>query len=454
MEPPEGKTERTLGLATVSTKQGRIAELARRKPDDALTTLAHHMDIEWLHEAYRRTRKDGALGIDGVSAVDYEQNLAENLTKLLEKAKEGSYFAPPVRRKHIPKAGKPGDTRPIGIPCFEDKVLQRAVVMLLEPIYEVEFVDGSHGFRPKRSPHTALRALDDHLMAMHGGWLIELDIRKYFDTIDHRRLMDIVRQRVRDGVVLRLISKWLHAGVMEDGAVWYPEAGTPQGGVLSPLLANVFLHEVLDQWFEETVKPRLRGTGVFIRFADDAVMAFSEEDDALRVMAVLPKRFEKFGLTLHPEKTRILAFRRPPRYGSGSGGGAKLSPRSFDFLGFTHYWARSRKDTWIIKRHTAKDRLSRKLREISDWCRNARHEPLKKQFAMLARKLRGHYAYFAVTFNMEYLRLFRDRVISIWRKWLGRRSQRAVYSWEHFERLERRYRLPFPTILHWWWTTK
>jgi group II intron reverse transcriptase/maturase len=450
MEPPEGKTEGTSSLDTVSTKQGRIAELAQKMPDAALTTLAHHMDVEWLFEAFRRTRKDGALGIDGVSAEAYEQNLLENLTKLLGRAKDGSYFAPPVRRKNIPKAGRPGDTRPIGIPCFEDKVLQRAVVMLLEPLFETQFLECSHGFRPQRSPHTALKALREHLMPMHGGWLIELDIRKYFDTIDHHLLMAVVRQRVRDGVVLRLIGKWLHAGVMEEGALWYPEAGTPQGGVLSPLLANVFLHEVLDQWFERTVKPRLRGVGVLVRFADDAVLAFSNQADAQRVMAVLPKRFSKFGLTLHPEKTRVLPFRRPPFHGLGPRGGRTSPPRTFDFLGFTHYWARCRKG-WVIMLKTARDRFARKLRDIADWCRLHNHEPVREQFAKLVQKLRGHFAYFAVPFNMKYLWRFRERVRAIWRKWLGRRSQRAVRSWEHFLRLERRFRLPFPALLHPWW---
>src|SRR5215467_10657180 len=256
---------------TVSTKQERIARLAKQSPQMAFTSLAHLMDMDWLKEAYRRTRKDGAVGVDGVTADEYEQDLEGNLQRLLDRAKSGTYQAPPVRRVHIPKGGSATETRPLGIPTLEDKVLQRAVVMLLEPIYEQDFLDCSYGFRPGRSAHQALQAWRDQLMAFGGGWVIELDVERFFDTLDKAQLRAFLRHRVRDGVVLRLIGKWLNAGVLEDGAVWYPEAGTPQGGVLSPLLANIFLHEVLDVWFERDIKPRLKGQAVLIRYADDSV---------------------------------------------------------------------------------------------------------------------------------------------------------------------------------------
>ena len=275
------------------------------------TSLGHLIDLDWLKEAFHRTRKDGAVGVDGQDGEDYAANLEGNLKSLLERAKSGTYQAPPVRRVQIPKAGSATETRPLGIPTFEDKVLQRAVVMVLETIYEQDFKPCSYGFRPDRSAHQALESLWKQTMAMGGGWIVDVDIRKFFDTIDHGHLRDFLKRRVRDGVLLRLIGKWLNAGVLEAGRLTRPEAGTPQGGVISPLLSNIVLHAVLDDWFEREVQPRLKGRSFLIRYADDFVMGFACEEDARRVMAVLPKRFEKYGLTIHPEKTRLVPFERP-----------------------------------------------------------------------------------------------------------------------------------------------
>ncbi len=277
----------------VSTKQQRIAELARQSPEMGFTSLAHLINIDWLMEAYRRTRKDGAVGVDGQTGEDYAANLKDNLQSLLDRAKSGTYQAPPVRRVHIPKGGSATETRPLGIPTFEDKVLQRAVVMVLEAIYEQDFTDCSYGFRPGRSAHQALDALWKKTMAMGGGWILDVDIRKFFDTIDHAHLRDFLKRRIRDGVLIRLIGKWLNAGVLENGCVTHPETGSPQGGVVSPLLSNLFLHYVLDDWFEREVQPRLKGESFLIRYADDFVMGFAHETDARRVLAVLPKRFAK-----------------------------------------------------------------------------------------------------------------------------------------------------------------
>ena len=253
----------------VSTKQRRIAELAKQSPEMAFTSLAYFMDIDWLFEAYRRTRKDKAAGVDGVTAAEYEQDLEGNLQWLLDRAKSGSYRAPPVRRVYIPKGTSKTEVRPIGIPTLEDKVLQRGVVMLLEPIYEHDFLDCSYGFRPRRSAHHALKSLWKQTMAMRGGWILEVDIRKFFDHLGHEHMRAFLQHRVRDGVLKKLIHKWLKAGVMEDGSVSYPDSGSPQGGVVSPILSNIFLHYVLDRWFEEEVKPRLAGHAFLIRFADD-----------------------------------------------------------------------------------------------------------------------------------------------------------------------------------------
>ena len=444
-EPSEGKMVETLSLETVSTKLERIAKLAKSAPNMPLTTLAHHIDVEWLREAYRHTRKDGAVGIDGQNGREYGQDLENNLLSLLNRAKSGAYRAPPVRRVHIPKGN--GETRPLGIPTFEDKVLQRAVVMLLEAVYEQEFLDCSYGFRPHRSAHQALDVLHNTATRIAGGWVIELDIRKYFDTIDHERLREVLRQRVRDGVILRLIGKWLNAKVMEDGALRSYESGTPQGGVVSPLLANIFLHTVLDVWFEREVKPRLRGRTTLVRYADDAVILFEYEDDARRVMNVLPKRFERYGLTLHPDKTRLVPFKRPdrvkPRRDDGESGPGVSGPSSFDFLGFTVHWGKSLAGKWVVRERTAKDRFRRGLHRFFEWCRMHRHDALEEQRKALNKKLRGHYDYYGRIGNRGRLWDFLSRAVRAWWKALRRRSQRRL-TWEAMHRLLRRYPLLQP----------
>jgi RNA-directed DNA polymerase len=430
----------TLGPEDISTRLDRVAKLAREKQELVLTTLAHHIDESFLVEAYRRTRKDGAPGIDKQTAEDYAAHLQENLRVLLERFKSGAYRAPPVRRVQIPK-GDGRKTRPIGIPTFEDKVLQKAVTMLLESVYEQDFMDCSYGFRPGRSAHQAIQALWDGLMFVDGGWVLEADIEAFFDTVEHHQLRVFLDQRVRDGVLRRAIDKWLAAGVMQDGHLWYPDSGTPQGGVLSPLLANIYLHEVLDKWFEKEVKPRLRGEAILIRYADDFVVVFSREDDARRVMDVLPKRFGKYGLRLHPEKTRLIDFRRP-------NGPDRPRGRSFDLLGFRHFWDRSRMGKWVVRRKTAPSSFTRALRKVAEWCKRWRHLPIKTQHLALTRKVRGHYAYFGITGNARALQRFLNSAERAWRKWLDRRSQRARMKWEKFSRLLKRYPLPPARVVH------
>jgi len=430
----------------VLTKQERIAALAKQSPQMAFTSLAYLMDIDWLKEAYRRTRKDGAVGVDGVTADEYEQDLEGNLQRLLDRAKSGTYQAPPVRRVHIPKGGSSTETRPIGIPTLEDKVLQRAVVMLLEPIYEQDFSDCSYGFRPGRSAHKALTSFRDQLMGGRGGWVLEVDIRKFFDNLDHGHLRTFLQLRVRDGVLLRLIGKWLNAGVMEDGSVSYPDAGSPQGGVVSPLLSNVFLHYVLDQWFEQEVKPRLRGRAFLIRYADDFVIGFREYHDAQRVMEVVPKRFGKYGLTVHPTKTKLVPF-RPPSSTTNEQEAPHDRPGTLDLLGFTHYWGLSQRGYWVVKLKTASDRFSRAVRSMDSWCQVNRHLSLKEQQQKLNEKLRGHYAYYGVTGNSAALSRFLHEVECRWRKWLYRRNRLRSLNWSMFRRLLQRYPLaPVRTV--------
>jgi len=336
----------------------------------------------------------------------------------------------------------------LGVPTFEDKVLQRAVVMVLEAIYERDFKDCSYGFRPERSAHQALESLWQKTMATGGGWIVEVDIRKFFDTIDHGHLRELLKRRVRDGVLLRLIGKWLNAGVLEDGCVTHPETGSPQGGVVSPMLSNVFLHYVLDDWFERDVQPRLKGHSFLIRFADDFIMGFTCEEDARRVMDVLPKRFEKYGLTIHPEKTRLVPFERPSDRPPRRATSTRVPAGSFDLLGLTHYWGRSRRGYWVVKRKTSKSRLSRGFAAVAQWCRTNRHHALAFQQHTLSQKLRGHFAYYGITGNASALSRFRSGVVELWRKWLGRRHRGGEIAWERMHRLLKRYPLPPAIVVH------
>jgi group II intron reverse transcriptase/maturase len=326
----------TLRSPTVTTKLQRLAEQAKHNPERVFTNLAHLIDVDFLHEAYRRTSKSSAAGIDGVTAKQYAEHLDENLQDLHGRLRSGRYQAAPVVRVWIEK--EDGGRRPIGKPAFEDKIVQRAVAMLLEAIYEQDFSDCSYGFRPGRSPHHALRDLRTHCMEEGIGWIVDADVSGYFDSIDRTHLREVLRRRVNDGSIMRLIGKWLRAGVREEGVLHYPETGVVQGGVISPVLANVLLHHVLDEWFEREVQPRLKGRSFLTRFADDWIIGCELETDAQRLMAVLPKRFARFGLSPHPEKTVLIRFRKPTtRKGPGDGNG------TFDFLGLTHYWTRSRR---------------------------------------------------------------------------------------------------------------
>jgi group II intron reverse transcriptase/maturase len=414
----------------------------------AFTTLAHHIDIEWMRTAHGHTRKDGAVGVDGQTAEEYEANLESNLQDLLDRAKSGTYVAPPVRRVHIPKAGSATETRPLGIPTFEDKILQRAVLMVLEPVYETDFLDVSHGFRPGRGAHGALDSLWRQEMKLGGGWIVDVDLRKFFDTIDRGHLREFLKRRVRDGVILRLIGKWLNAGVLDEGVLTIPDEGTPQGGVISPLLANIYLHYVLDEWFEEEVRPRLEGGAFVIRYADDFVIGVAREDDARRIMEVLPKRMSKYGLTVHPEKTRLVRFQPPRAACSATEERDSPEPTTFDFLGFTHYWGRSRQGAWVVKRRTAASRLKRALSALSEWCRKNLHLPIKEQHQKLSQKLRGHYGYYGIIGNFYGLLEFRETARGIWRRHLSRRRRDGEVTWAEFLRMEKRYNLPRARVVH------
>ena len=425
----------------ISTQLQQIAAQARNQPERVFTSLAHLMDKDFLREAYRRTRKDGAPGLNGVKAKDYAIHLEDNLDSLYQRLKGGHYVAPPIKRVWIDKDG--GKKRPIGIAEFEDKIVQKAVSMLLGAVYEEDFHAFSHGFRQGHSAHQALKEIRDNCMKHGIHWLIDADISGFFDNIDKGLLRGIVKQRVNDGGLMRLIGKWLNAGVVEGDVMSYSEKGTPQGGTISPVLANIYLNHVLDDWFVKDVRPRMKGYCFLVRFADDFIIGCQYEEDARRIMNVLPKRFDRFGLTIHPEKTKLMAFGRPA-YGEG----VRRGETTFDFLGVTHYWAKSLQGRWVIKRKTARKKARKAIVAMRTWCRNNRHKPLLWQYKILASKLRGHFQYFGIRCNMRAMEAVRHFVIRGWRYWLSRRSHKSAIPWEQFEKWLETYPLPTPRIVH------
>jgi group II intron reverse transcriptase/maturase len=342
---------------------------------------------------------------------------------------------------YIPKAGSGNEKRPIGIPTYEDKILQRAIVKAIEPILEREFYDFSYGFRPGKSAHKALERLWKESMNMNGGYVIDMDISKYFDTIDHGFLSEMISRRVSDGVITRVIGKWLNAGVMEGDRREYPGKGTPQGGVISPLLSNLFLHEVVDDWFVKVVQPRMRGKASMVRYADDAVILCELKEDAERIYKVLGARFEKYGLKIHPEKTRLLDFTKP-RDGQSKGNS------SFTFLGFTHYWTKSRKGKWMVGRKTDSKRFRRAISAISAWCKTNRIQSMRKQWETLKLKISGHYAYYGISLNFRSISEFYVRVQTVWLKWLNRRGGKRSRNWVSFNDYLKDWPLPRPGIMH------
>jgi RNA-directed DNA polymerase len=417
----------------------KVAERAKRDPEGSLRSLAHLIDVSALERAFRRIRKDAAVGVDGVTKEQYGQELSKNLHELHERMKAMTYRHQPIRRVHIPK--DEGKTRPIGVSSMEDKIVQEALREILEVAYEPQFRDVSHGYRPRRSAHDALRALNGPLVRGEVRFVLEADITSFFDSIDRKMLMEMLQERIADGNLLRLIGKCLHVGILEGTELSEPEAGTVQGSVLSPILGNVYLHHVLDTWYERAVKPRMRGRTTLVRYADDFVICFECEDDAKKVMAVLGPRFERFGLKLHPEKTRLFPF-HPPNRADGDG----QEGRTFDFLGFTLYWRRTRAGRWMPAFKTRKARLRRAIKAAEEWCRRHRHKSVKDQHATLKRKLVGHYNYFGVNGNIRSLCKLVERVKQGWRKWLDRRSQRGRMNWARFLGLLRSFPLPVPRI--------
>jgi len=418
----------------------RIRMLAESEPDLVFTSVVDRIDLYLLKKSFRQVRKKKSAGVDKITAKQYAKDLDENLYKLHQRLRRGQYVATPVRRIWIDKEG--GKKRPIGIPALEDKIVQRAASTILNVIYDVNFFDFSHAFRKGHSQHKALHQIREKCRKLNIGWIVSADIEGLFDNIDHNLLRGFIKRRVNDGGMLRLIGKWLNAGVMEEGILSYPGKGVPQGGVISPVLSNIFLHYVLDEWFVEKALPRMKGKCFIIRYADDFIIGCELGSDAKRIMNVLPRRFNEYGLALHPEKTAVIDFRRPASKVKGKGKG------TFDFLGFTFYWSKSRRGYWVIKKKTAGRRLSRFLKRQWQWCRENRHEPIKEQHRRLCSKLRGYYLYFGVRSNYKALEVVFEFIEKAWRFWLSRRSHKGGISWAKFEKIRASFVLPKPRIVH------
>jgi group II intron reverse transcriptase/maturase len=440
----EGNACRTQGREHALTKLRRLGKRAKEKATERFTQLLVHVKAPLLREAYSLLQKRASAGVDGVTWETYGQGLDERLDDLQDRIHSGRYHPQPVRRVYIPKAS--GGTRPLGIPALEDKIVQQAVRMVLEPIYEAMFMGFSYGFRPGRSQHNALDVLAVAI-SRRVNWVLDADIRSFFDTIDHGWMQKFLEHRIGDSKTVRLVMKWMRAGVWEDGQLHEVEEGTPQGGVISPLLANVFLHYVLDAWVQSWRRKHARGDVYIVRYADDFVIGFQYEQDARAMREALSARLERFGLQLHPEKTRVIQF---GRFARGERAKRGLRPESFDFLGFTHIVGLDRGGRFQLSRRTSRKKRRAKLDAVKEECRRRRCEPVPEQQAWLISVLIGHYRYYGVPTNYLAMAQFRDAVASTWHRSLQRRSQKGRWSPARYEAFKARFPLPLPKIYHPW----
>jgi len=427
-----------------SAKLALISERARKEPKCQFISLAHLLSDGFLNECYYSLGRDRASGIDGVSWKEYGEHLDENLRNLVARMKAKRYRPLPVKRVYIPK--NEHEERPLGLPALEDKIVQKGISRILEAIYEADFLNCSYGFRPQRKCHQAINAVDKTIMTKPISYVIEADIKGYFDNVSHKWMMEFLQVRIKDPSLLLLIRRFLKAGYVEAGQIVSTEQGTPQGGNLSPMLSNIFLHYVLDLWVEKKVKPRARGACFLVRYVDDYICMVQYADDAQRIEQALRERFAKFTLELHPEKTRVISF------GRYEGQNAKRQDRkanTFDFLGFTHYCGLSRKGKFMVGRKTSRKKFRMKCKELNNWLRKIRNlKKTKEWWPVLEAKLRGHYQYYGVSGNMQALKRFYKLTLRITLKWLNRRSQRKSYNWQGFCSYLDHYPLPEPKIVH------
>ncbi|NUN03900.1 MAG: group II intron reverse transcriptase/maturase [Bryobacteraceae bacterium] len=425
-------------------KLAHITERARQEPQCQFTSLAHLLDEGFLAGCYHRLGRDRASGVDGVTWQEYGEHLEENLRDLVTRMKAKRYKPQPARRVYIPKDEH--SQRPLGLPALEDKIVQVGIALILGAIYEVDFLDCSYGFRPGRGCHQALNAVDKTIMTQPINHVIDADIKGFFDSVPHDRLMQCLQVRIKDPSLLLLIRRFLKAGYFEAGQIEKTEQGTPQGGNLSPMLSNVFLHYVLDLWFEKRLKRQVGGASFLVRYADDFVCMVQFQDDAQTMLRALHERFTQFGLVLHPDKTRVISFGRYERQNAHR---QQRRANTFDFLGFTHYCDESRRGKFIVGRQTSRKKFRKKCHELRGWLKTVRSKiPVKEWWPVLRAKLTGHYQYYGVSGNMRGINRFYRLVIRMVHKWLNRRSQRQSFSWAGFTAYLGHYPLPKPRIVH------
>jgi group II intron reverse transcriptase/maturase len=423
-------------IANRQTKFSCIKRKAQENPAEVFTSLAHHLTEEYLTTSFRKLRKSAASGIDEVNANDYELDFLQRIENLHARLKSGQYHAPNIRRVWIAKGN--GKQRPLGISTTEDKIVQRAVTDILNLIYEQDFYEYSYGFRPRRSAHQALKELHCQCMKRRIRWVLDCDIQGCFDNFDHNILLSLLSKRIKDKRIMQQIKQWLKVGVVDGKSLQVSQRGTPQGNIISPLMCNVYMHYALDTWINETVRPLLKGEMFLIRYADDFIIGFEHEEDAKKVNRTLPKRMGKYGLTIHPEKSKLIKF---------SPDGKTRLP-TFDFLGFTHYWGKSQKGKWMVKRKTRQKKMQAIIQNLKDTCKIHKHEKLKEQSKVLKSKLRGLYQYYGIRGNFISINRMYRIVLYAWFKWLNRRSQRKSYTWKGYWELINYFNLPKPKIIH------
>jgi len=424
-------------MKTVSTVEIQIAKRARKYTEEALTNLHQYIDESLLEASFKSLNKQGAAGVDEVSWESYNKQRKESIPELLTAFKSGRYRAPNIRRVYIPKGD--GKLRSLGLPTVEDKLLQKAVAKVLTPVYEQIFYDTSYGYREGKTPHEALDKLFKEVSFKGKKYIIDADMKDYFGSIDHQWLRRFLDQRIKDGVIRKMIDKWLRAGILEEGKLTYPTEGTPQGGTISPLLSNIYLHYVLDEWFVKQIQPLLKGESFIIRFADDFLMGFTSREDAERVMEVLPKRLGKYGLRLNLEKTKLIELKDKE--------GRK--PDTFDFLGFTHYMGKSRKGMNVLKRKTSSKKFRMSIKRLYEWLGENRHRKTKEVIKEINQKLRGHYGYYGITFNSKRIEAYYYLTQRMLHYWLNRRGGKPKWNWEKVKKLTEEWMpLVEPKIYH------
>jgi len=429
----------------VETKLGLITQRAKRDPKCKFTTLAYLLNEGFLKDCFWELKKNKAPGIDGVTVREYEDKLEENLKELVTRLKGKRYRPQPVRRVYIPKDGK--GLRPLGIPTVEDKIVQKGIKKILEAIYEQDFMDVSYGFRPGRSCHDALDRVDKIIMTKPVNYVVDMDIEKFFDTVDHKWMTECLRERIADPSFLRLIVRFLKAGIMEEGKYQETDQGTPQGGIISPVLANIYLHYILDLWFEKKIKKEIKGYAGLTRYADDFIVCLESEEEAKAFGEKLRQRLGKFGLKVSEEKSRVIEFGRKTWQKAKETGSR---PSTFNFLGFTHYCDKTRNDGFKVGRKTSGKKMKIKLKAMNQWLKSIRNAvELKEWWKTLKQKLTGHYRYYGMSGNMKELRVYYSRTASLAYKWMNRRSQKKSMNWERYRLFINEWSpLPKPKIYH------